>query len=150
MTYSKDMQEDKELTFDALKNLRLAIAAMAGIVDDMEPNLEAMRAAAGKGYATATDLADWLVRTLDLPFRDAHHVTGRIVAAAAAQGVELEELPLEAMKAVEPRITARVYSVLRVENSVKSRVSYGGTAPQNVRKMARGWIKRLEKKVRTG
>jgi argininosuccinate lyase len=150
MTYSKDMQEDKELTFDALKNLRLAIAAMAGIVDDMEPNLEAMRAVAGKGYATATDLADWLVRTLDLPFREAHHVTGRIVATAAAQGVELEELPLEAMKAVEPRITAGVYSVLSVENSVKSRVSYGGTAPQNVRKMARSWIKRLEKEARTG
>jgi argininosuccinate lyase len=148
LTYSKDMQEDKEVTFDALRSLGLAIAAMAGMVDDMGPNVDAMSAAAGGGYATATDLADWLVRTLDLPFRQAHHITGGIVAAAEARGLGLNELPLEAMQAVEPRITADVFSVLSAENSVKSRVSYGGTAPQNVRKMARGWVKRLEKEVR--
>ena len=150
LAYSKDMQEDKEVTFDALDSLGLAIAAMTGMVDDMEPNVDAMTEAAGRGYATATDLADWLVRALGLPFREAHHVTGRIVGAAEARGAGLDELPLEAMQAVEPRITADVFSVLSVENSVKSRVSYGGTAPQNVRKMARGWIKRLEKEARTG
>jgi len=143
LTYSKDMQEDKEVTFDALDSLALAIAAMTGMVNDMEPVPEAMRRAAGRGYSTATDLADWLVRRLDLPFREAHHVTGRIVAAAESRGVELEELPLEAMQAIEPRITEDVYSVLGVENSVKSRTSYGGTAPQNVQEMARSWIKRL-------
>jgi argininosuccinate lyase len=150
LTYSKDMQEDKEATFDALNSLGLAIAAMAGMVDDMEPNVGVMRTAAGLGYATATDLADWLVRTLDLPFREAHHVAGRIVAAAEARAVGLEALPLEVMQAVEPRITEDVYSVLSVENSVKSRVSYGGTAPQNVRKMARRWLRRLEKEAGTG
>ena len=143
LTYSKDMQEDKEVTFDALDSLALAIAAMTGMVNDMEPVPEAMRRAAGRGSSTATDLADWLVRRLDLPFREAHHVTGRIVADAESRGVELEELPLEAMQTIEPRITEDVYSVLGVENSVKSRTSYGGTAPQNVQEMARSWIKRL-------
>jgi argininosuccinate lyase len=104
-----------------------------------------MQAAAAGGHATATDLADWLVRALGLPFREAHHVTGRIVAAAEAAGVTLEKLPLEAMQAVHPAITAEVFSVLSVESSVRSRSSYGGTAPQNVRKMARAWTKRLEK-----
>jgi argininosuccinate lyase len=145
LAYSKDMQEDKEATFDALASLRLAIAAMTAMVDDLEPNAAAMRAAAGAGYSTATDLADWLVRVLGLPFRDAHHVTGRLVALAEGEGVGLEALSLEAMQKVEPRITRDVLSVLSVENSVKSRRSYGGTAPQNVRKMASGWIKRLEK-----
>jgi argininosuccinate lyase len=109
-----------------------------------------MKSAAGRGYSTATDLADWLVRTLKLPFREAHHVTGAIVKAAENAGVDLEALDLKAMQAVEPRITAEVYNVLSVENSVKSRVSYGGTAPQNVRKMARGWLKRLEKAAAAG
>jgi argininosuccinate lyase len=145
LAYAKDLQEDKELTFDALASLSLAIAAMTGMVEDLEPDAGAMRAAAGAGFSTATDLADWLVRTLGLPFREAHHVTGRIVAAAEAKGVGLDELPLGAMQKVEPRITDGVFSVLSVENSVKSRASYGGTAPQNVRKMARAWIKRLEK-----
>jgi argininosuccinate lyase len=145
LAYAKDLQEDKEPTFDALASLGLGIAAMTGMVDDLEPNAEAMRAAAGAGFSTATDLADWLVRALGLPFREAHHVTGRIVAAAEARGVGLDALPLEAMQEVEPRITGEVFSVLSVENSVKSRASYGGTAPQNVRKMARTWTKRLEK-----
>jgi argininosuccinate lyase len=150
LAYAKDLQEDKELTFDALASLSLAIAAMTGMADDLEPNAEAMRAAAGSGFSTATDLADWLVRALGLPFREAHHVTGRIVAAAEAQGVGLDALPLAAMRQVEPRITEEVFSVLSIENSVKSRASYGGTAPQNVRKMARAWIKRLEKQQGRG
>jgi argininosuccinate lyase len=150
LAYAKDMQEDKELTFDALASLSLSAAAMTGMVDDLEPNGEAMRAAAGAGFSTATDLADWLVRALGLPFREAHHVTGRIVAAAEAAGVTLDALPLAAMRKVEPRITDGVFSVLSVESSVKSRASYGGTAPQNVRKMAKAWIKRLEKQQGRG
>jgi argininosuccinate lyase len=148
LTYSKDMQEDKEVTFDALSSLALALTAMTRMVEDMEPNAAAMRAAAGRGYSTATDLADWLVRELKMPFRDAHHVTGSIVKEAESRGVDLDKLPLEAMQKVEKRITGDVYSVLSVENSVKSRVSYGGTAPQNVTKMARAWVKRLEKEKR--
>jgi argininosuccinate lyase len=144
LTYSKDMQEDKEVTFDALDSLGLAVAAMTGMVEDMEPDTEAMRHAAGHGYSTATDLADWLVRTLGLPFRDAHHITGRIVAAAEAQGLELESVPLQTMQSIEPRITASVYDVLGVEKSVRSRTSYGGTAPRNVRAAAQDWINRLE------
>jgi argininosuccinate lyase len=145
LAYAKDMQEDKEVTFDALAALALAIAATTGMVDDMQPNAEVMQAAAGSGYATATDLADWLVRALGLPFREAHHVTGRIVAAAEAKGVPLDALPLADMQAILPAITKDVFSVLSPQNSVRSRTSHGGTAPQNVRKMARGWIKRLEK-----
>jgi len=145
LAYAKDMQEDKEATFDALASLRLGLAAMTGMVEDLEPNAPAMQAAAAGGHATATDLADWLVRALGLPFREAHHVTGRIVAAAEAEGVTLEKLPLQAMQAVHPAITGEVFSVLSVASSVRSRSSYGGTAPQNVRKMARAWTKRLEK-----
>ncbi|MFM9846493.1 MAG: argininosuccinate lyase [Hyphomicrobiaceae bacterium] len=150
LTYAKDMQEDKETTFDALRSFAVAVAAMRGMIEDMEPKAEAMRAAAGRGYSTATDLADWLVRTLKLPFREAHHVTGTIVKLAEGRGVALEDLPLEAMQGVEKRITTDVFSVLSVENSVRSRSSFGGTAPQNVRKMARGWIKRLEKRPGKG
>jgi argininosuccinate lyase len=145
LTYSKDMQEDKETTFDALRSFRVAVAAMGGMIEDLEPEADIMRAAAGSGYSTATDLADWLVRTLKLPFREAHHATGAIVRLAETRGQTLEELPLEAMQAIEPRITAEVMKVLSVDASVRSRTSYGGTAPQNVRKMARTWIKRLEK-----
>ena len=145
LAYSKDMQEDKEVTFDAIASLKLVIAAMAGMVGDLEPNADAMRAAAGRGYSTATDLADWLVRELKMPFREAHHVTGSIVKAAETRGVDLDALSLADMQSVEPRITKAVFSVLSVENSVKSRTSYGGTAPQNVTKMARGWVRRLEK-----
>jgi argininosuccinate lyase len=150
LTYSKDMQEDKEATFDALASLRLAVAAMTGMVEDLQPNAAVMTAAASAGFSTATDLADWLVRALRLPFREAHHITGRIVAAAESSGVPLEKLPLEVMQEMHPGITADVFSVLAVRNSVKSRTSYGGTAPQNVRKMARGWIKRLEKAAEKG
>jgi argininosuccinate lyase len=145
LTYSKDMQEDKETTFDALASLRLAVSAMTGMVDDLEPNAARMTEAAGGGFSTATDLADWMVRTLGLPFREAHHVTGRIVAAAEASAVPLDKLPIEVMQEAHPGITEDVFSVLSVRNSVRSRTSYGGTAPQSVRKMARAWIKRLEK-----
>ncbi len=150
LAYSKDMQEDKEVTFDALESLKLVIAAMAGMVADLEPVPDALRAAAGRGYSTATDLADWLVRELKMPFRDAHHVTGSIVKVAEAKGLDLEALPLADMQKIEPRITKAAFSVLSVENSVKSRVSYGGTAPQNVLKMARQWSKRLEKERARG
>ena len=109
-----------------------------------------MKAAAGEGYATATDLADWLVRTLKMPFRDAHHVTGRIVGLASKQGVALHELPLQAMQEVEPDITAEALRVLSVEASVKSRTSYGGTAPKNVLSQAKAWLKRLEKERKLG
>ena len=150
LAYSKDMQEDKEVTFDAIASLKLALAAMAGMVGDLEPVPERMRAAAGRGFSTATDLADWLVRELKMPFRDAHHVTGTIVKLAETQGCDLKALPLEAMQRVEPRITQDIYSVLSVENSVKSRTSHGGTAPQNVLKMAQGWLACLELGSKTG
>jgi argininosuccinate lyase len=143
LTYSKDMQEDKEPTFDALMSLSLVIAAMAGMVRDMMPDLKKMKAAAGAGYATATDLADWLVRTQGLPFRDAHHVTARIVGLASARGVGLEKLTLAEMQAVHPGMTQDVFGVLGVEKSVKSRTSYGGTAPSNVRAQARRWLRKL-------
>jgi argininosuccinate lyase len=148
LAYQKDMQEDKEGTLDALAALSLALAAMTGMVGDMEPDTTRMRKAAAEGYATATDLADWLVRALDLPFREAHHVTGRIVAAASEAGLPLHRLPIENMQGIEPRITAEVYSVLSADRSVRSRVSYGGTAPENVRREARKWLKRLAKDSR--
>ena len=150
LAYSKDMQEDKEVTFDAVASLKLAIAAMTGMIADLEPVPERMRAAAGRGFSTATDLADWLVRVLAMPFRDAHHVTGSIVKLAESRGCDLEALPLDAMQSIEPRITKDVYTVLSVENSVESRTSYGGTAPQNVRKMAQGWLACLELGSKSG
>jgi argininosuccinate lyase len=145
LAYAKDMQEDKEPVFDAFASLKLGLAAMAGMVQDLEPDAAIMEKAAGLGHATATDLADWLVREAGLPFRDAHHVTGRIVALADHQGLTLPELSLVDLKSVEPRITKGVFSVLSVPNSVKSRTSYGGTAPGNVRRQATSWIKRLKK-----
>jgi argininosuccinate lyase len=149
LAYSKDMQEDKEGLFDALDTLDLCIAATRGMVEDMEPDVAAMRRAAGAGYATATDLADWLVRVVGMPFREAHHVTGRIVAKAAEAKLPLERLSLDAMQEVEPRITEEVFDVLGVVNSVRSRVSYGGTAPRNVRLQAARWRKRLAKDAET-
>jgi argininosuccinate lyase len=145
LAYQKDMQEDKEGAMEAFAALVLAIRAMTGMVADLTPDEARMKRAAGEGYATATDLADWLVRTLKMPFRDAHHVTGRIVALAAGQGKALHELPLEVMREVEPKISADVMKVLSVEASVKSRTSFGGTAPKNVLAQAKGWLKRLEK-----
>lgn len=150
LAYAKDMQEDKEPVFDALDTLSLMLAASTGMVADLEPDAEVMAQRAGDAYSTATDLADWLVRALKLPFRDAHHVTGRIVAAAEKARLPLWQLPLETMQKIEPRITKDVFTVLSVDNSVKSRMSYGGTAPKNVRAMARRWIKRLEREARSG
>ncbi|MGP8232151.1 MAG: argininosuccinate lyase [Methylovirgula sp.] len=144
LAYSKDMQEDKEGTFDALQTLSLCLAAMKGMVGDFVPDLARMKAAAGAGYATATDLADYLVRELGLPFREAHHVTGRLVASAAERGIGLEALSLAEIKTVEPRLTDKVFAVLGVENSVASRTSYGGTAPANVAEQAQAWLDRLK------
>jgi argininosuccinate lyase len=148
LAYQKDMQEDKEGTMDALAALSLSLAAMAGMVRDMAPNAARMKKAAGDGYATATDLADWLVRTLNLPFREAHHITGRIVAQAAQAGLPLHRLPLASMQAVEPRISEEIFAVLSVERSVASRVSHGGTAPKNVRAQAKKWLKLLDRENR--
>ena len=147
LAYQKDLQEDKEGAIDAIGALTLSLKAMTGMVRDLEPDVARMRQTAGEGYSTATDLADWLTRTLALPFREAHHVTGRIVAAAAAAGVALEALPLKTMQAIEPRITKAVFGVLSVGNSVKSRSAYGGTAPNNVRAQAKRWLKRLKNKA---
>jgi argininosuccinate lyase len=143
LAYAKDMQEDKEPVFDAAEAWALCLAASAGMVRDMTANTQRMRQFAGSGFATATDLADWLVRVLKLPFRTAHHVTGRLVAAAEAKGVDLADLSLAEMQAVEPGISMDVFSVLTVEASVASRVSYGGTAPGNVAAQARRWLEEL-------
>jgi argininosuccinate lyase len=145
LAYAKDMQEDKEGAMDALAAFSLSIAAMAGMVADLEPDASRMKKAAGEGYSTATDLADWLVQSLKIPFREAHAITGRIVAKAVDEGVALHRLPLAAMQAIEPRIGDDVFSVLSVDRSVKSRTSYGGTAPKNVRAQARKWLRKLEK-----
>ena len=144
LAYSKDMQEDKEQVFDAADNLMLALAAMQGMVADMQANKAALCAAAGAGFSTATDLADWLVRSLNMPFRDAHHVTGSLVALAEAEKCELQDLSLTQMHSVDPAITKEVYDVLGVENSVASRISYGGTAPAQVRVQILRWKQELE------
>ena len=144
LAYSKDMQEDKEGAFDALDNLALCIAALAGMVRDMKIERKRLKVAAGAGYATATDLADWLVQRLNLPFREAHHITGRVVAVAEERGIGLEELTLQELQSIEPRITDEVFAVLGVENSVASRTSYGGTAPVNVRAAAQSWLNCLK------
>jgi argininosuccinate lyase len=145
LAYSKDLQEDKECTFDALHSLSLCLAAMTGMIGDLNPDLKRMKISAGSGYANATDLADWLVQTLKLPFREAHHITGRLVAIASAQEKRLEELSLAEMQSVEPHISEEVFGVLGVENSVRSRTSFGGTAPENVSVQARQWLSRLKR-----
>jgi argininosuccinate lyase len=144
LAYSKDLQEDKEQLFDAADTLEIVLAAMAGMIEDLEPVPERMAAVAGAGFSTATDLADWFVRRLGMPFRDAHHATGRLVAEAERRGCALEDLPLSAFQAVEPRIASdEVYAVLGVENSVRSRTSFGGTAPSRVAEQAAWWRERL-------
>ncbi len=139
LAYSKDMQEDKEQVFDAADNIMLALAAMEGMVKDMTANRESLEAAAGSGFSTATDLADWLVRALNMPFRDAHHVTGSLVAKAESRGCDLPDLSLADMQSVHEHITEDVFGVLGVHNSVASRVSYGGTAPSQVRAQVARW-----------
>ncbi|MEQ8481208.1 MAG: argininosuccinate lyase [Hoeflea sp.] len=143
LAYSKDMQEDKEQVFDAAASLELSIAAMTGMVRDMEIREDNMRAAAGAGYSTATDLADWLVREAGLPFREAHHVTGRAVALAESRDAGLEELSLADLQDINPAITGEVFSVLTVDASVRSRKSFGGTAPDGVREQVAYWRKKL-------
>ena len=145
LAYQKDMQEDKEAAIASLSALSLCIAAMTGMVADMRPDAARLRAAAAVGYSTATDLADWLVRELDLPFREAHHITGRIVAAAEKRGVGLDALPLEEMQAIEPRIGPDALRVLSVESAIKTRTSFGGTAPKNVHAQAKRWLQKLKK-----
>lgn len=144
LAYGSDLQEDKERVFDAADTLELSLAVMAGMFADMTANKDAMRAAAGKGYPTATDLADWLVHALKKPFREAHHITGTIVKRAEDLGVDLDKLPLSEMQAVEPAITDAVYAVLSLEASVKARMSYGGTSPDRVREQIAFWRDRLE------
>ena len=143
LAYSKDMQEDKATTFEAFDALDLSLQAMAGMVATMTPNVERMRAAAASGFSTATDLADWLVRELDIPFRDAHHITGAAVKAAEQGGLALTDLPLATFQSIEPRITDKVFAVLTVEASVASRQSYGGTAPVRVREQVAAWKEKL-------
>ncbi|TPW27288.1 argininosuccinate lyase [Pararhizobium mangrovi] len=143
LAYSKDMQEDKEQVFDAAESLGLAVAAMTGMVADMRVEVDAMRRAAGAGYTTATDLADWLVREANLPFREAHHVTGVAVALADDRGCDLADLPLAELRKINPAITQAVYDVLTVDASVASRSSYGGTAPSEVRRQIAAWRERL-------
>ncbi|MDG1450779.1 MAG: argininosuccinate lyase [Ascidiaceihabitans sp.] len=139
LAYSKDMQEDKEQVFDAADSWMLAMAAMEGMVKDMTANCDSLKAAAGSGFSTATDLADWLVRVLGMPFRDAHHVTGTLVALAESKDCDLPDLTLEDMKSAHEHITAEVFDVLGVQNSVDSRMSYGGTAPAQVRIQVQRW-----------
>ena len=139
LTYSKDMQEDKVPTFEAFDALELSLAAMAGMIADLEPDRDRMAIAAGAGYSTATDLADWLVRTLNMPFRDAHHVTGAAVKRAETLGVGLPDLPLADLQSLDARITAAVYDVLTPEASVASRTSYGGAAPVQVLAQIKRW-----------
>jgi len=148
LAYSKDMQEDKEAVFDAAETLDLMLAAMTGMIGDMTINAAAMKKAAGSGYSTATDLADWLVREAGLPFREAHHVTGRAVALAEELKCQLEKLPLDRLREINGAITEDVFGVLSVANSVKSRTSYGGTAPAQVRRQVRDWKKRLKQGAR--
>ncbi len=143
LAYSKDMQEDKEQVFDAAETLELAIAAMIGMVSDLAVSSDSMKAAAGAGYSTATDLADWLVREAGLPFREAHHVTGAAVALAEEKGCDLSDLALADLQAINSAITDNVYAVLTVEASVASRTSFGGTAPEQVRQQIAWWRKHL-------
>ncbi len=144
LTYSKDMQEDKEQAFDAFDSLNLGLAAMTGMIADLEPQVENMEKFAASDFSTATDLADWLVRVADLPFRQAHHVTGQLVAMASARNISLDEIPLADMVEVEARISKDIYDVLSAKNSVNSRTSYGGTAPANVKQQALRWLDILE------
>jgi len=143
LAYSKDMQEDKEVAFDALSSLSLSLAAMTGMVEDLAPNRERMRASANAGFSTATDVADWLVRQANIPFREAHHITGQIVALAERRGVSLEDLATEDFRSIDARIDDRIHDVLSVESSVAARRSYGGTAPENVAAQVARWREAL-------
>jgi len=144
LAYSKDMQEDKALVFTAFDDLMLAITAMTGMAGDLTFNRDALEAAAGEAYSDATDLADWLVRELNMPFRDAHHVAGSAVKTAEASGLALKDLPLARYQEIEPRIDARLFEVLSARASMESRTSFGGTAPVRVREQIAVWKQRLQ------
>jgi len=139
LAYSKDMQEDKEVAFDALDALSLSLAAMTGMVQDLVVNRERMHKAASMGFSTATDVADWLVRQANIPFRDAHEITGHVVKLAEEKGIPLDGLTIEDFKLIDHRIDSRIHKVLSVESSVRARRSYGGTAPENVLKQVARW-----------
>jgi argininosuccinate lyase len=143
LAYSKDMQEDKEVAFDAFDNLSLALAAMGGMITDLTVNKKSMLEAAGSGFSTATDIADWLVREANVAFRDAHHITGEAVALAEKKQVRLDQLELADLQKIDARIDERIFSILSVENSVASRTSFGGTAPQNVLAQVKLWQDKL-------
>jgi argininosuccinate lyase len=144
LTYGTDLQEDKERVFDAADTLEISLAAMAAMIADLTADTAKMRAAAEPGFPTATDLADWVVRVLKKPFREAHHIAGSIVKRAEEKGVTLDKLPLEAMQAIEPAITGDVFAVLSLEASVNSRMSLGGTAPARVKEQLRLWKEKLK------
>jgi argininosuccinate lyase len=144
LAYAKDMQEDKQAVFDAADCAALSLAAMSGMVEDLQANEVAMRRAAGDGYSTATDIADWIVRVLKKPFREAHHATGRIVAMAESRKCRLEDLSLGELQSVEPGITADIHSVMTLDASVASRTSFGGTAPANVKTQVTYWQEQLK------
>jgi argininosuccinate lyase len=144
LAYSKDMQEDKAATFEAIDDLTLALVAMTGMIGDLKIDEKAMREAAMRGYSVATDLADYLVRALGMPFREAHHVTGEIVAAAEKKSKRLDQLTLADFRKIEPRIGEDVFKRLTVDASVAARASYGGTAPDNVRAEVKRWQERLK------
>jgi argininosuccinate lyase len=139
LAYAKDLQEDKERVFDAADTLEISLAAMAAMMADLTAQPQRMRAACEAGYPTATDLADWLVRTLKKPFREAHHIAGSVVKAAEDAGVTLDKLPLAQMQKIEPGITDAVFQVLSLESSVNSRMSLGGTAPARVKEQLNHW-----------
>jgi len=144
LAYGSDLQEDKERIFDAADTLEISLVAMAAMIADLKVDADAMRKAADDGYPTATDLADWIVKMLRKPFREAHHAAGAIVARAEALGVTLDEVPLAEMQAIEPAITQDVFTVLSLEASVKARVSYGGTSPERVREQLKFWKEKLK------
>jgi argininosuccinate lyase len=144
LTYGTDLQEDKERVFDAADTIEISLAAMAAMIADLTADTAKMRAAAEPGFPTATDLADWVVRVLKKPFREAHHIAGSIVKRAEEKGVTLDKLPLEEMQAIEPDITAKVLEVLSLESSVNSRMSLGGTAPARVKEQIHFWRERLK------
>jgi argininosuccinate lyase len=145
LTYSKDMQEDKEQVFDAADTLLLSLAAMSGMLSELTPNKEVLEIAASKGFSTATDLADWLVKNINIPFREAHKITGQIVKIAERKGCDLPDLKLKDMQELNQLINKNIYSVLSVKNSVNSRDSYGGTSPKEVKRQIAGWKKKMSK-----
>jgi argininosuccinate lyase len=144
LTFNSDMQEDKERVFDAADTIELSLAAMAAMIADLTADTAKMRAAAEPGFTTATDLADWVVRVLKKPFREAHHISGSIVKRAEEMGVTLDKLPLAEMQKIEPSITDKVFEVLSLDSSVNSRMSLGGTAPARVLEQVRIWKDKLK------